>query len=477
MLTVDSLNAAIPLTSVLDAKGLYLTPVPNTPLDKLVNATRSDRSFVTPNAAGEFDISVYDIEYIANAKDPALNISEHDRVADEIIEVVRNAVNEHMVFAKNVVAPAIESLVTDTMVTLKEMSPSSLLGMEVVVYNPPRPLTNSSLEDAVSKFRELPYDIPAMNLKLPDLTASEIIDLMASGSGNLDTDIKEWAAEKGESFFLNIWELLFQIKPATYDRKQLQFADYLCGDLGIDNALAIYLLARKLADKPLPNTEMSIDAFNKTIVEYRNQAAARLCYAFDELTKIEKTGQLVRSTNDRVTVVNGSVYRKWIEAGGENEILFGNLLDFPHATLVENINAKADQLKSLWNKHAAVTATIERNKRFTRTKEILQNVFYRQMRDIHEGEEATVGNRENIIKLFNEQLDRVREDELDDIWTLCLKLVCRSRFIRTDAERILLGIERVKKENPSISVREAAAVSCIEYTAYWLASQFVVKAV
>jgi hypothetical protein len=474
MLTTESLNTAVPLTTVLDNRDLVLTPVTGTPLAALVVATRSDPSF---NTAGEdsteFCPDIFNIVYIANVKDPVLDICKHDTVMDDIIDVVSAAVKEHMVFAKNVVAPAIEELVTATMTTLSELTPSSLLGMEIVIWNPPKPMTGSALETAVRKFEDLPYDVPNMNLRLPLITVSEIIELMKSGSGNMDSDIAEWAAGKGESYFISLWENVFQQKQADLsDTVGKSFREYIydCED-ALDNAVAIFLISRKLFDKPLPETEMNLDSHGKTMVEFRNQSAARLCIAFTEMDKIEKVEQLVRSTTNRVTVVNGSVYSKWIDAGGENETLFGNVLETSSSVTISDINAKTDVLKATWARHAAITATIERNRLFARTKEVLQTHFQEQMRRTTEGEEATISNRETVIGLFTEQLSRVREDELTDIWTICLKLICRSRFARTEAERILLGIERIKKENPNTDIRECAAVSMIEYIAYWVSTQ------
>lgn len=479
MLTVDSLNVAIPLTSILDSNNLQMVAIPNSPLDLLVSATRSDSSFYKSINGNEVEIDTSGIVYIANAKDPVLNVSKHDVVMDDLVETISTAVKGHILFAKTVVAPAIEELATATITSLSERTPSSLLGMEVIVWTPPAPLLVPSFEDVVRKFEETPYDNPALKVKLPNVTFNELLDLMLSGSSNLDSAIKEWVAVKGETFFNGIWENIFQINPSEeINSAQKTFHDYVFDPVnGTDTALAIFLLSRKLADKVLPETEMNINAYNASMIEFRNQSGAKLSLAFDELNKIDKIQQLVKSTTKNTTVVNESVYRKWIEAGGENEVLFGNLLELPSAITVPEINDRADKLKASWNRHAALIATVERNRLFARTKEILSYQFQKQMREVPDGEEATIGNRETVVKMFNEQLDRVREDELNDIWTVCLKLVCRSRFCRTEAERILLGIERIKKENPTINIREAAAVSVIEYISYWLSTQMQVRAI
>lgn len=472
MLSREALNSALPLTEVLDTRGFAVIPVPGTPLEALVKATRSDANFMTQTSEG-FQPSLYDIEYIANAKDETLGGSPHDFAMDDVVEIARTAVRGHVTFARTVVAPAVEELVCKTAETLNEMTPSSLLGMEVVVWEAPAPLVNSALDTLVRRYSETPYDIPALAMKLPDLPVSDILPLLQSGAKGLDDDVAAWAAAKGESFFLNLWEHVFQIKQAELNERQSRtFRDFIEDrEQGWDYALGIFLLARRLADEVLPGTSMSESAYTSLMVEFRNQAGAKLCRVLDELDQIDKNQILVRTHTDTTTIVNGTVYRAWIEAGGDNEVLFGNLLTLPAKVSVEQINAEAAALKAAWQRHAMLTATVESNRRFERIKEILLRHFESQMRSISEGEEATLANRETVLKLFREQVAQMRTDDMADLWTLCLKLVCRSRFFRTDAERILSGIERVKRENPNIDVREAAAVSVIEYIGYWVSSQ------
>ena len=473
MLTNEALISALPLTEILDTRNLALIATEGSPLAALVKATRSDTNYSVQNAPS-YTPDIGTIEYMANKKDDTLGYSPHDFVMDDLVNTCTAAVQQHLYFAKNIVAPAVAELVEKTMASMLAVAPSKLLGMEVVTWAPPKPLESSALESSLRRFEGMPYDVPALSMRLPSITAKEIIDLLGSGISSVDKDIAEWASIRGEGYFLNLWENVFQIKQAGLnDACNNTFRDWIEDkELGMDNALAIYLLSRRLADSdPLAGTEMSLPAFERLIIEFRDQSGSRLVRAMDEIDRSAKNGQLIRSTTDRVTVVNASIYREWIENGGENEILFGNLLDLPSVTNVETLNEKASALKQLWNRHSVLTATVESNRKYSSIKEILLTHFEEQIRVVPAGEEATLGNRENIVKEFNNQLNQVRSSEFNDLFPLCLKLVCRSRFSQTSAETILEGIERVQKENPNIDVREAAAVSAIEYIAQWMASQ------
>jgi len=477
MLTIEALNSALPLTELLDAKGLKIVPITGTPLERLVQATRSDDNFFMAGDGG-FVPGLSDIAYIANAKDEVLGGSPHDMAFDNIVEPAIAAVREHMVFARNVVRPAVEELVVGTANYLQNQTASSLLGMEVVTYNPPLPLMNSGLEKLVHNFQETPFDVPTMRMRCPTLPASEIIELMKTGSSSLDRDIEQWIAAVGETCVMKIWENVFQVTQAGLNDAVVSFRDYTEDKAcGVDNALMIFLLARRLLDDILPGTEMDQRVYSNLMAEYRNQAGARLCRAIAEVDKITRAKTLVKSVNGSTTTVYGFIYDKWLKDGGSNEVLFGNMLATPFISTVENLNAKAEELKAKWARHSVMTNTLEANRKFLRTKEALVLSFEKQIREAGESfiEEATIGNRDAVVKRFRSLVEDVRADEINDLWGLSLRLVCRSRFARTDAEVILAGIDRVMRANPDIDLREAAAVSIREYVGIWVASQMKVE--
>lgn len=475
MITQEALQSALPLTTLLDDKKLYLSAIPGTPLERLVQATRSDANFAQ-RVGSEYTVDTGAIMHVANAQLPGLNTSEHDVELDVVVDSCVKAVQGHMQFARSHVAPAVTELVEKTAATLQQITPSSLLGMNVVTVAPPAPLQLSAVEQMARRYEDTPFGAPAMTMRLPTITLKEIVDLMSSGAGTVDAAVQEWVATKGETFFLTLWQNVFQVNPHEVGGSSRDFAALVSDkEEGVHHALAIFLISRRLVESPLKGTEMPLPAFENLAAEYRNQAAARLCRAFDEQALIKRTKQLVRNIQGSTTYVNETVYRDWIEAGGDNDVLFGNALQSNTVGTVDQINAQAEALRAKWARHAALTATVEATRMFNRTKEVLRRHFIESMRTIEAGEEATLGNRETVIKLFEEQLGLMREEDTKDLWSLCLRLVCRSRFWRTDAERILSGIERIKRENPSIDVREAAAVAVIEYIGFWVASQFKVQ--
>lgn len=483
MLSIEALESARPLAERFDQKRFIVTPRQDTPLELLVVHSRAgdDAMNGTSDTAADgvrVEIDSQQMALSAAAKDPIFETSAHDEVLDQVAGVCIPAVQGHIKFAKEVVAPAIDELVTCTTEAMASMTPSKLLGMEVEVQELPAPLTNSSFDTMVRKFEETPLNSPALTFNLPDQTGAELLEIMKTGSGSLDSDIEQFAATLGDGCLIAIWRDVFQIQQLPLEEtRPKRFVDFLHDpECGLDNSLVIFLLARKLVENPLDGITMGLQAYETLMADYRDQAGAHLCRELNAFEEAEHNGAMVISYTTNRIVVNASIYRKWVESGGDNDVLFGNLLQATPYVMVADIDENAPQLSRAWQNHAALVATVECNKRFARTKEVLCSVFHKQMAEAAEEEQASGTSTEVICNKFDALLDDACEDDFECLYTLCLKLVCRSRFAKTEAERILGGIDRIKRKNPTLDIREAACISVLEYIAWWVANQMQVTA-
>jgi hypothetical protein len=65
--------------------------------------------------------------------------------------------------------------------------------------------------------------------------------------------------------------------------------------------------------------------------------------------------------------------------------------------------------------------------------------------------------------------------DIEDVYGVALKMVCRGRFFYTDAEKILSRIEEIQCITKGIDVREAALLSVCEYFFDYVADQIELK--
>lgn len=468
MLNMNTLVSAVSLTDRLEAARLSVYPVTGSPLDALVNATRSDPALLE-SAKGDTNVFVAAVSAMANKVQSAYGVSHHNATLDPIANNVITAVRGHLNFAKSVVMPTINDLYTRVTASLADVNASTLLGMEVEVLREPAPLEIPAFQAAVRKFDGLHVEDVALRLALPDVTSDELRELAATGSKQIDSATSEWLAAD-ENILSYIWEQVFQQKPLQEPKSFLALVSDR--QYGVANACAIYLIARKLTDsKVMPGTEMPLAQYKQTVVDLRNQAGAALARALDKIERSIKSNILVRDViGGTKTVVYDPLYRKFLEEGGTNEMLFANGMGGQHFFVTaSDLLASKEKLQERWNLHTGLVKTAEANKRFNKTKEFIELHFNAQLAEIAGTDEGTGANVESVRRLFEGVMANVKSSDCDDLYTLCLKVVCRARFYKTDAEKILLGIEQAKRENPQLTVREAATISAINYVADWVA--------
>ncbi len=473
MLTSEALDSAVPLAQELAANGLSLVPVENTPLAALVK--ESIPAYVTDVNSSEaelnFSNAVFNVEFTANAKQPGTDIIPHDVVLDEIVPVIADSVRRSVSHARTVVVPLVEDLVKRVTDLSAQLTPSNLLGVEVIVCNPPKPLINSVFENSIAKFSEENLDASlALTFSLPEMNEDDLRKLINTNVNELEKDIDEWLANCGVGFLANVWHEFFMLQKASSMYGYISEVKSNVGrsTVDIDKLLAIHLISRNLFDNPPEGVSVSLAVFNDIISAIRNNSGTRLYFENQEhYNDIGKRKTLVRSIAGSKVYVNGEVYRQWIEAGGENEVLFGNSLSKNPARDVETISLNKEQSLKEWNRHCAIVNSAEANRKYVRMKEIFYSSFRGQL--IDEQDESI--NVEAILKLFNDKLQTVRNSDFECLYSLSLSLICHARFTNTDAEEILLTINRVSKENPKLDIREAAAVAVIEYIACWIAEQ------
>lgn len=478
MLSLNSLEAATPLTEIMDRSNLMVLAAPGSPLEQLVNATRSNARFALPveGKQGQFYPSTYDIEYIANKRNDS-GVCEHDVVQDQIVEMAARAVRGHLIVIRNAVIPAIMQLHDCVAKAMSAMPVSSLLGMEVKIFDLPQPLKSPAIENLISKFEGVPHDSPALRMKCPDIQMDDLRTLMKTAAGGFDGDVDKWIAIKGDSFFLQLWEDVFQTKNDRFGK----FGDAVeCREEGLDRSLAIFLIARKLYEDPIEGIRMALPAFKSLAAQYRDQAAAKIRRALDDWELVKRRKLLVKKVDQKCVVVNEVVYRPWImEGNGDNDILFGNLVKQTGFTTVDQFTDNASALKAAWNRTAAASATGDRAARFLQLKELLLSEFRKSISDLKgdvEGPDTSAAERDDVFKRFRAELAKVRDTDVESVeqfYPLCLKLVCRSRFYKVpDAENFICQMMKIEKDNPGITPREASTIATVDYIASWVADMF-----
>jgi hypothetical protein len=470
MLCREALESALPLTERLDRAGKIVHAVTGTPLDMMVRASRSGPNF-SIQVGTVYQPSIADIEYLANARDGIDGTCEHDVVSDQMIAMAAQGVRNHLVVVRTGVKPAILALHDAVKQKMTDLPTSSILGMEVKIHDLPEPMKNAAIEGLISKFETVPLESPALRMRCPQVDLDQLKELLHTGARGFDADVDQWIAVKGDSWFLQLWDDIFTTKNDHWD----SFRDAIeCRECGLDRAMAIFLIANKLSENAIEGITMALPAFQALAQQYRDQAAAKIRRALDDWAATVKRQILVKQVNGRCVTVNECVYRPWIAAGGSNDLLFGSLISGAGYISVPQIDGNAAELQRAWNRQVGLTNNVEAGARFNALKQILFAEYRKSNNDLKdEGSvDVSAAARETMLAKFKNELNQVKESDCANLYTVCLKLICRSRFDGTDAEEFLLNMQSIQEQNPDLDVREAATIATIDYIACWVADQF-----
>lgn len=474
MIAVSAAIAAIGVAQEFDKRQLMLEAVPGTPLAKLNECFAfTTTSIVGATSYEPNDKQIFDQSNNWGDKNGSIHTTTEQALADDIATFVQS----HLNFAKNTVRPLIEELVLEVKADIEALPLNTQYSAEVVISDLPEPMTVSSFEDVIMDYKNVDYFPINTYFSFPGLSAAEIIERMLTGNSNTDKAITTWVAKKGDSFFQHIWDCVFTNAP-TDQRFESLIKD---PDEGVDAAIAVYLLSSKLYDNPIEGTKQSLPTFNKQVAEIRNQSALRLVHAYDEYVRFKTTGLLIKSAVNNKIVVVGDAYRKWLEEGGNNAVLFGSMLSSAPEKFVTDINNKKGDFLAAWERQNWMLTVAEKNKRFVHYKDILKNRCLKLVADNyskcygHLRENGVTDSNMPEYSQFQKNLDEylftISEGCFQNLWKLAQDVICQCVFYYTDAGKILSGIEKACQDNPNIHVREAALISTIAYVTDYVCDQ------
>jgi hypothetical protein len=484
MIQKESILSAIGLAEMLAEKGQVVVARPSTIIAEMVKLTNED--LLTAEMFTDPPMFAEQLEAITTGTLEAP--SSHDLYTDEVIHQVGKAVLNHISFAKNTVKPLVVDYAEGVIEYLSNFKfPAACDQFNVVVADLPELLEDESFVGMLNKYTDKTIINPSVTPSLGVKTGEELLTMMLIGDREADMMISAWFSRLGNDFFVNLWENLFRANQP--DRAIINFVDYgliLSSDIfdRADYALAIYLLANKLYDVVDEDVNgMNLNAYKDIIAQTRDFAGSILANAVTRVSGFEKSKILVvgnDSVNQRAKVY-GKVYRNWLANGGTIETILGLIVSGRSVSTQDSVDEIGATLTDTWSTHSAFFTAAESNKRFDYFKDALTIKFKEIMSSLTEAElefaNATADYMVAVDSRFLEEMQKLRSSEMDDVYAIALKLMCRSRFYYTDAERILSDIAEAARVNPNVDVREAALIATINYVADYVAAQMAISSV
>lgn len=470
MFSKNSVDAAQALAQLAASQGKTFVPQSDTPLGELVKTSYLfDIPVITEGVA---------LEGVAEQMSLNSNNSSHNERHDYLIDFVARAASMHMDYARNIVLPAVEAVSAGVQKAMDSAVANPLAEFCLVMQDLPTPLQNESFLANVLKEASGPFIEPDGTFRFGEAGPMAILERLETGSKAFDDKLKEWAAIRGDLFFTSIWDDLFRSVIESQPTSPRGFLEHV-GDIetGVDAALAIFLIARRLSLKPEPGAGVDEQTYRDLARQYMEVSSQVIARRVEKEKSYLDKGALIIASNMRTkhVVVHGTVYRNWLRTGGKNEVIFGLMVQGDPASYIDDITPKADAALQAWDRFASITRARYNNEKHVRFVTAVRDAFYADMRQAGPNEkEYQLTHPEYLDKVteyLEDQLQAVTTaDTLDLVRTVC-RIVCKARFYYNDAYKVLLSIDNATRANPNLSLQDAVAVARAEYVVDYISSQ------
>lgn len=477
MLRKENMLLSYNLADTHSVKGQVLTAKTNTILASLVNATarqtaglglyssiEGSENCTVENVAKHYqDICTVSTDQFKNG-----SCNEHDQLMDDAVNLLKESVNKHISFARNVVKPSVVRFLE--LVESNYRPVSAVESVKIITYDLPELLTQYQFIESIKNYKNSNYTFPFMYLPFNTLSNEDLSQLLVTGDESFDLAITKLLSSKPDLIQM-VYNKFFVEKPQGLREEILALSDFEKLEIGI----LLHLISVKLFDNPPEYlTGISLVDYNVNIAEYRDFAGSLVSNTIDVIKPLYDAKAMVLYVRPKEVGVIGDVYREWLQTGGSLETLFGMAVLGERLSTVPLVDENKERLERAWESHLSFKSSAQKLTEFDAFKDALKFSFQLLMQE-HVSEEDEVFAQPNYIakveSIFKELIETVRTTDITDRGMIALRLVAKSRFFYTDSFKILAIIEAVCRDNPKTDVKEAALIAAIEYMADYLADQ------
>lgn len=466
MLTKSALNAAYPLAQQLASKGISLDPINDTPLAALVTCSLSEKAIVDAAPVGSFESFDYNQSLLDSsaASAPVTGECEHDSILSKTVEAVSAAVERNLNEARDVVVPMIKQVVESTEAFMDASAQSSLSPFTIAPFYYNAIWDSPITLELVSKYTN--FQGEQVRLGQSFQRPADLRAALLTGAGRYDEEVVAFCNSVGDDKVEYVWTAIFgggvgqlsDVLRTAYD--------------ATDNALLAFLFARRLVDEIPDGVNMELSAYNAYMSSIMAQAGRVAAGVYQRRAADLSTKRLVISfptSSDRgEIIVIGDVYDKWLADGGAAELLLGSVVSDRSMGYADLISNKERYLRD-WQRFYALLQSKASMVRFESMLAGLRAAMTSIINSDDDRLALPADRRSDYHQRLRERLTHVKAKDVEELWIIARKTVCRVLFPHTDAEKILNAIDAAAKAHPEMDIREAGLFATIDYVAQWVA--------
>lgn len=494
MIHTQTIGVVYPLAELLAKKGVQVTAIETTPVDKLIGAgllpvgTVLNKNDDGATVTAEFIPTIEEKILGGSLTKNAYGEVTHDVVMDDLVESISKIVKANLDLSKNVVNPIVKAVVLETETFITAANNIRKTDIEVKAIFLPTIANSSILEELLSKYSEVPTDPTELVVKFDatkytgGLDKPALLALAKTGADSFDSELESLCKGLSEDYVVNLFKSIFIFAGVTEDGgnwgiktlKGLTYNGYADVNKFI-TPLLVHLWARKLAVEIPDGANVGLATYKAEMAKLVSQTAVRAYSALESFNRDIKanvlvfdmpTGSFGDTTSSTVCIkVLGEVYNKFLNAGGSPETLMGSFITTKETGYTKLLEGK-ETFEKEWTRREKILDTKVRLNHFNNAVEGLKRAVAIQIVDLDP--ELLPVPKAVLHERLNEAITLLYGNFYEDLWTYARKIVCNVMFPHTDALAILCAIDNVSKNSPEMEVREAALIATMEIVTDWV---------
>lgn len=484
MLRENSVYGLAGIAERLTDAGVSLVPVAGSMLDRQVTAaphyTLAGGRAVTAvnetndNPALPPEASPWNL-VAASKTANSLGLYVHDLALEANINEAAGIVRNLIDFARNVAKPTILELVG---VVEQRLAGAISDAMSPVTIKPEGfhdIWSTPALDSLVAEFNEVPAIELSFKKWMPLAAPEAVVGYLRTGSTLFDEDVKSWLESVGDEVVVSAYNTYLSEDTNLFPSTNI--INQYTGDR--EMILALFLLAHHFhATKEVPEgVRASLSEYELFFSQLRTEMGRRVAAILRTRDRERASGKLVTSYPDMlgdnpVIRVNADNYTEWLSKGGEAEILLGAQLTDQERN-PEALIANGTRYRAAYNQSQRLLNMKVRAENTTRTIEAIRFAISSYIAQADEASLPT--SKAELQKIAATHIAALSEAHLSDLFRVVRRVVCRTLYAHTDAEKILVQIDIEADANPGIEPADAALLATITIVTDWVAAYVVTK--
>ena len=493
MIDIDTIEAISPYIEHNSAKAIVA--IPGSTLSTLTQRLIEKSKFmvsVVDNSKLRTDFSVDDAVKLIHAasEDQGEHHDSHQVALDAAVDNISRIMRNNIYLARSTVLPLIDKYTEQLTSVVSEKCNRSVLALNIIEDKKRSILANPQLRSVVrdQKNRTEYDDIKVPRLHRADVSAPELIALMATGQNAFDVIIREWIeSNQLDEAIKETYSNLFvkSIKSGDLFGKYINVNDY-------QTTIIALLLCWGLAKNVQDGVNISLSDYRDMMEVFSAACCGMISQAISRYERGIKNKNLVLQypvsnrqfcfddPSKNCIVVDSETYAVFLEAGGRPEMIFGSYLT-DRALTTEGILGNAKEYITEHNKQVARGRLTAMNDAVTIVKSEMRGVTFAIVKDIigSHGEDADDRNIGEMTMEFtgskhlenaNQFVRNITARDTEDYYAMMRRFVCTCFFEGSMIHQLLNKIDALDPTGVK-DVNEMALVATTDLIVDWFVNQ------